>query len=176
MGSGVKRLSRVEVLVLAQLRRGPAHGYAILSGLQEQLGGWEIKSGTLYPALKRLVQRGLIKGKKVRQEDRPDAIEYQLTAKGQKVLTHALRHLGDEMHKQDSFWYFLSDTTRGETTHFVFDKVMENQSPIGFAYMKRSCCSPTCSGKSLEFLKQYKKYLLGELDWVNKHLKELKDE
>jgi DNA-binding PadR family transcriptional regulator len=164
----------VEVLVLAQLRRGPAHGYAILSGLQEELGGWEIKSGTLYPALRRLVKRGLIKGRKVRQEDRPDAIEYQLTSKGQKVLTHALRHLGDEMHKQDSFWFFLSDSTRGETTQALFDQVMEKRSPIGFAYMKRSSCSPNCGGKSLEFLMKYKEYLQGELDWVEKHLIALK--
>jgi len=173
MGPEGRRLSRVEVLILAQLRRKPAHGYAILSGLQEQLGGWEIKSGTLYPALRRLVHRGLIKGKKVYQEDRPDAIEYQLTEKGQKVLTHALLHLGDEMHKQDSFWFFLSDSTRGETTQVLFDQVMENRSPIGFAYMKRSC-SPKCSGKNLEFLMQYKEHLLEELDWVNKHLSELK--
>lgn len=176
MGRRGRRLSRVEILVLAQLRRKPAHGYAILSGLEEQLGGWKIKSGTLYPALRRLVHRGLIKGKKVLQEDRPDAIEYQLTAKGQKILTHALQTLGNEMHKQDSFWYFLSDSTRGETTQILLDQVMENRSPIGFAYMKQSCCSPTCSGKSLEFLGKYKEYLLGELKWVDKHLKGLKDE
>jgi PadR family transcriptional regulator PadR len=175
MGPPGRRLSRVEVLVLAQLRRGPAHGYAILSGLQDQLGGREIKSGTLYPALRRLVHRGLIKGKKVQQEDRPDAIEYQLTDKGQKVLTHALMHLGDEMQKQDNFWFFLSDSTRGETTKFLFDTVMENQSPIGFAYMRRSFCSPTCEGKNLEYLLRYKEYLQGELEWVNRHLKELKE-
>lgn len=174
MGRRGRRLSRVEILVLAQLRRKPAHGYAILSGFEEQLGGWKIKSGTLYPALRRLVHRGLIKGKKVLQEERPDAIEYQLTAKGQKILTHALQTLGNEMHKQDSFWYFLSDSTRGETTQILFDQVMENRSPIGFAYMKRSC-SPTCSGKNLKFLTQYKEHLLEELDWVNKHLDELKD-
>ena len=174
MGSRGRRLSRVEVLVLAQLRRGPAHGYAILSGLQEQLGGWQIKSGTLYPALRRLVNRGLIKGKKVQQEDRPDAIEYQLTPKGQKVLTHALMHLGDDMRKQDSFWFFLSDSTRGETTKALFDHVVESRSPSGFAYIKRSYCTPKCEGKNLDFLLQYKEYLQGELAWVDKHLKELK--
>ena len=176
MGPRGHRLSRVEILVLAQLRRGPSHGYAILSGLQEELGGWKLKSGTLYPALRRLLHRGLIKGRKVRQEERPDAIEYQLTAKGQKILTHALQTLGSEMHKQDSFWFFLSDSTRGETTKILFDQVMENRSPIGFAYMKQSCCTPTCNGKSVEFLKKYKEHLLGELEWVNKHLEGLKDE
>ncbi|MGY5879924.1 MAG: PadR family transcriptional regulator [Candidatus Thorarchaeota archaeon] len=175
LGQRGRSLSRVEILILAQLRRKPAHGYAILSGLEEQLGGWKIKSGTLYPALRRLVHRGLIKGKKVLQEERPDAIEYQLTAKGQKILTHVLQTLGNEMHKQDSFWFFLSDSTRGETTQILFDQVMENRSPTGFAYMKRSC-SPTCSGKNLKFLKQYKEHLLEELDWVNKHLAELKDD
>jgi DNA-binding PadR family transcriptional regulator len=175
MGPPGHRLSRVEILVLAQLRRGPAHGYAILAGLREQLGGWKIESGTLYPALRRLVHRELIRGKKVLQEDRPDAIEYQLTSKGQKVLSYALQHLGGEMQKQDSFWFFLSDSTRGETTKILYDQVMESRSPIGFAYMRQSCCSPTCNGKSLEFLLHYKEYLQGELEWVNKHLKVLKD-
>jgi len=176
MGTHGSRLSRVEILVLAQLRRRPAHGYAILSGLQEELGGRKIKSGTLYPALRRLVHRGFIKGKKLRQEDRPDAIEYQLTAKGQKVLTYALRTLGSEMHKQDRFWHFLGESTRGETTRIVFEQIMKSQSPIGFAALKRTCCTPTCNGKGIEFLEQYKEYLQNELEWVSKRLQDLKDD
>ena len=175
MGSQGHRLSRVEVLILAQLRRGPAHGYAILAGLREELGGWRIESGTLYPALRRLVQRDLIKGKRISQDERPDAIEYQLTAKGQKVLSIALQTLGSEMHKQDKFWHFLGESTRGETTGIIFEHIMKNQSPIGFAAMKRNCCTPTCSRKGLEFLKQYKEYLQNELEWVNQRLQALKD-
>lgn len=175
MGPPGHRLSRVEVLVLAQLRRGPAHGYAILAGLREQLGGWKIESGTLYPALHRLVQRELIKGKKISQDERPDAIEYQLTAKGQKVLSFALQTLGSEMHKQDRFWHFLGESTRGETTGILFKQIMKSQSPIGFAAFKQTCCTPTCNGKGLEFLEQYKEYLQKELEWVNKRLKALND-
>ncbi|MHA2302687.1 MAG: PadR family transcriptional regulator [Candidatus Thorarchaeota archaeon] len=109
MGPPRKSISRVELLILAQLRQAPAHGYAILSGLKEQLG-MLLKSGTLYPALRRLSKRGLIKGKRVRQEVRPDAIEYVITPRGEKVLTRVLQHMGGEMHMQDKFWllFFLT--------------------------------------------------------------------
>jgi DNA-binding PadR family transcriptional regulator len=176
MGPPGKRLSRVEIIVLAQLREGPAHGYAILSDLRLKLGGWKIESGTLYPALRRLVERGLIKGRHLPQDERPDAIEYQLTPKGQKILSMALRTLGSEMQMQDHFWHFLGGAVRGDTTTILIDQVMRNRSPIGFAVMKQTCCGKNRIDESLEFLKQYKDYLQNELNWVSKQLEDLKEE
>ena len=176
MGPPGKRLSRVEIIVLAQLRRGPAHGYAILSDLRIQLGGWKIESGTLYPALRRLVERGFIKGRRLPQDERPDAIEYQLTPKGQKILSMALRTLGSEMQMQDHFWHFLGGAARGDTATLLIDQVTRSRSPIGFAVMKQTCCGKNQIGESLEFLKQYKEYLQNELDWVNKRLEDIKEE
>jgi PadR family transcriptional regulator PadR len=176
MGPQGKRLSRVEIIVLAQLRRGPAHGYAILSILRGQLGGWRIESGTLYPALRRLVERGLIKGRRLPQDERPDAIEYQLTPKGEKILSMALRTLGSEMQMQDHFWHFLSGAARGDTATILIDQVTRNRSPIGFAVMKQTCCGKNRIGESLEFLREYKNYLQNELDWVSKRLENLKEE
>jgi DNA-binding PadR family transcriptional regulator len=170
-----KRLSRVEILVLAQLRREPAHGYAILGHLREQ-AGWKVESGTLYPALRRLVERGLIKGHRLPQDDKPDAIEYQLTPKGQKVLSLALQTLGSEMHMQDQFLHFLSGAARADTASILFNQVIRNPSPIGFAVMKHTCCGGTCSEQNLEFLVEYKEYLQKELQWVNKRLENLKNE
>jgi len=174
IGPPEERLSRVEALILAQLRRGPAHGYAILAGLTEQLGGWKLQSGTLYPALKRLEHRGLIKGKKVPQDERPDAIEYRLTKEGEKVLTRALQTLGREMHMQDRFWVFLGASARGKTTQILIDQAKRHRSPIGFAAMKHAWCSPSCGVKHAEFLKDYREYLQNELEWVNQRLDELK--
>jgi DNA-binding PadR family transcriptional regulator len=176
MGPPGKRLSRVEIIILAQLRGGPAHGYAILSDLRVQLGGWRIESGTLYPALRRLVERGLIKGRILPQDERPDAIEYQLTPKGQKVLSMALRTLGSEMQMQDHFWHFLGGAARGDTATLLINQVTRNRSPIGFAVMKQSCCGKNRVDQSLEFLKEYKDYLQKELDWVSKRLENLNEE
>jgi len=173
MGPPGKRLSRVEILILAQLRRQPAHGYAILAHIREQ-AGWEIESGTLYPALRRLVERGLIKGKRLEQDERPDAIEYQLTPKGERVLSIALQTLGTEMYKQDQFWHFLGGAVRGDTTSILFNQVMKRPSSIGFAIVKHSCCASNQPHETVEFLQQYKEYLQNELEWVDKKLTELK--
>lgn len=44
---------------LALLTRGPAHGYALIDGLAD-LGLPDVRSGTLYPLLRRLDEAGLV--------------------------------------------------------------------------------------------------------------------
>ncbi|MHA1925201.1 MAG: PadR family transcriptional regulator [Candidatus Thorarchaeota archaeon] len=175
MGPPRKSISRVELLILAQLRQGPAHGYAILSGLKEQLG-MMLKSGTLYPALRRLSRRGLIKGKRVRQEVRPDAIEYALTQRGEKVLTRVLQHMGGEMHMQDKFWGFLGEAARGETATILIDHAKRHKSPIAFAALKRAGWAPGRFAMREDFLREYREYLKNELTWVSQRLGELESE
>ncbi|MFW9966340.1 MAG: PadR family transcriptional regulator [Candidatus Thorarchaeota archaeon] len=175
MGPPRKSISRVELLILAQLRQGPSHGYAILSGLKEQLG-MLLKSGTLYPALRRLSKRGLIKGKRVRQDVRPDAIEYSLTQRGEEVLTRVLQHMGGEMQIQDRFWGFLGGAARGETATIIFDHAKRHRSPIAFAALKKAGWAPGRFAIREDFLKEYREYLESELAWVNQRLGELEIE
>src|SRR5258705_6174697 len=53
----------LETLVLSALRRGDAHGFEILRRLTEAgSGALRLKEGSLYPALYRLEQAGLIAG------------------------------------------------------------------------------------------------------------------
>ncbi|MBQ0868033.1 PadR family transcriptional regulator [Streptomyces smyrnaeus] len=50
-------------LLLAVLEPGPLHGYAIITAVQERSGGaLELRTGTVYPALKRLERLGLLAG------------------------------------------------------------------------------------------------------------------
>ena len=50
-------------LLLASLEAGPRHGYAIMEALRAGSGGqFDLPTGTIYPALRRLEQAGLIKG------------------------------------------------------------------------------------------------------------------
>lgn len=51
----------VDLLVLAILLRGPAHGYAIIDALRVKSGGqFDLPEGTIYPALYRLEQAGYL--------------------------------------------------------------------------------------------------------------------
>lgn len=50
-------------LLLATLEDGPCHGYAIIEALRQATGGQlDMATGTIYPALRRLEQSGLIAG------------------------------------------------------------------------------------------------------------------
>jgi DNA-binding PadR family transcriptional regulator len=51
----------LDVLVLAALRDGPAHGYAVIEELgRRSSGAFELAEGTLYPVLHRLEADGLL--------------------------------------------------------------------------------------------------------------------
>ena len=59
MSSHVK--GSLDLLLMGVLRRGPAHGYAIISVLRERSGGeFDVAEGTIYPALHRLERAGLV--------------------------------------------------------------------------------------------------------------------
>jgi DNA-binding PadR family transcriptional regulator len=51
----------LDLLLMGVLRRGPAHGYAIIAALRERSDGdFDLAEGTIYPALHRLEAAGLI--------------------------------------------------------------------------------------------------------------------
>jgi PadR family transcriptional regulator PadR len=53
----------LDALLLAALEDGPRHGYAVIEALRENTGGQlDLPTGTIYPALRRLEQAGLIAG------------------------------------------------------------------------------------------------------------------
>lgn len=50
-------------MLLAALEDGPRHGYAVIEHLREASGGrLDLPTGTIYPALHRLEQAGLVEG------------------------------------------------------------------------------------------------------------------
>jgi PadR family transcriptional regulator, regulatory protein PadR len=80
----------LELLLLAAIQPGPAHGYAIAETLRARSkGAFDLPEGTLYPALHRLEHAGLLASRWSEVNGRRRRV-YQLTAKGQKSL--ASRH------------------------------------------------------------------------------------
>jgi len=53
----------LDALLLAALEDGPRHGYAVIESLRESTSGrLDLPTGTIYPALHRLEEAGLIAG------------------------------------------------------------------------------------------------------------------
>ena len=88
---------------------GPLHGYAIASRLEQVSGGaLQLNMGTLYPALMRLEQRGLLRGTWGTTESNRKARFYGLTAAGH-------RELGKEKQAWDRMAAIMHRLLRGDT-------------------------------------------------------------
>jgi transcriptional regulator len=78
----------LDLLVLQTLDTlGALHGYAIAARLEQVSdGALQLNMGTLYPALMRLEQRGLLRGTWGTTDTRRQARFYALTAAGRRQL------------------------------------------------------------------------------------------
>jgi DNA-binding PadR family transcriptional regulator len=72
-------------LILGSLAGGPKHGYAIVQDVAEQ-AGITMGPGTLYGALARLEEHGLVEALPGEERRRP----YRLTAAGAQALSQRL--------------------------------------------------------------------------------------
>jgi PadR family transcriptional regulator PadR len=87
---------------------GPLHGYAVAARLEQVSGGaLQLNMGTLYPALMRLEQRGLLKGKWGTTDANRRARFYALTAAG-------ARELAKERQSWDRMAAIMNTLLRGE--------------------------------------------------------------
>ena len=82
------RFAEPSLLILVSLSDGPKHGYAIMQDVERGTGR-PMGAGTLYAALARLEEQGLIEPLPPVDRRRP----YRLTALGATVLSDQLRDL-----------------------------------------------------------------------------------
>jgi len=84
----IGRFSDPAVLILASLAGGEKHGYAMMADIQDA-AGVHLGAGTLYGAIARLEQYGLIEALPVDERRRP----YRLTLQGVAFLRQYLTSL-----------------------------------------------------------------------------------
>jgi PadR family transcriptional regulator, regulatory protein PadR len=76
----------LDLLLLSVLADGPAHGYAVIAALRERSGEeLTLPEGTVYPALHRLEEAGLLRSSWAEQAGRRRRL-YELTARGASAL------------------------------------------------------------------------------------------
>jgi PadR family transcriptional regulator PadR len=77
----------LDMIVLAALASGPAHGYAVIEEIRRRSGkAFDLPEGTIYPALHRLEQGGLLSSHWVTAESGRRRRVYALTRKGDRAL------------------------------------------------------------------------------------------
>src|SRR6185437_12638444 len=96
----------IEILLLANLRRGPRHGYELkkaIEGVTADL--FPLSNSLLYPALRRFEEMGAVQREVVPQEGKPDRHLYRLTDRGLEVMLGLLRDFPPEVARHDNeFW------------------------------------------------------------------------
>ena len=102
----------LESAILGLLHDSPMHGYELRKRLNLQLGSFRALSyGSLYPALKSLVARGLITGSDPQQAPahglagKRARIVYQLTAEGKEQFQHVLASSGPAAWEDENFGF-----------------------------------------------------------------------
>ena len=77
----------LDLLILKAVSLGPLYGYGILLRIEQiSQGALLIEQGALYPALYRLVHRGMLKARWNKSENNRRTKFYELTSAGRKRL------------------------------------------------------------------------------------------
>jgi PadR family transcriptional regulator, regulatory protein PadR len=85
----------LDVLILRTLSWRPLHGYGISRWIREHSGEvFRVEEGALYPALRRLEERGLIEGEWAVTETGREAKYYTLTPQGRQRMRAEVRDWG----------------------------------------------------------------------------------
>jgi len=85
----------LDVLILKTVSWGPLHGYAISRTIRSATAEvFRVEEGALYPALRRLEKKGLLKSEWATTETGRDARFYELTREGKAALRRDVRDWG----------------------------------------------------------------------------------
>ena len=77
----------LDMIVLAALAGGPAHGYAVIEAIKRKSGqAFDLPEGTIYPALHRLEEAGLLAGRWLTAESGRRRRVYTVTRRGEREL------------------------------------------------------------------------------------------
>jgi PadR family transcriptional regulator len=87
--SGDMMQGTLDMLILKTLVLGPAHGHTIAYAIESTSGDiLQVEHGSLYPALHRLEEKGLVASFWGTSENNRKAKYYRITPEGRKKLAH----------------------------------------------------------------------------------------
>ncbi|KAA3647686.1 MAG: PadR family transcriptional regulator [Chloroflexi bacterium] len=87
-------LTETTFLILVSIAKRPIHGYGIINDVMAVTDGRvELSAGTLYGALKRMLENGWIVRDEVDRKKPRERIEYRISRKGRSVLNAEIARL-----------------------------------------------------------------------------------
>ncbi len=182
-------ISPVQFLILLTLARREqgTHGYDILRLMKCGFRGrWVPKSGTLYPALDRLIDNGLVEKREIKQSEttpssKDRTFRYTITEEGKEVVNEALERVPDPFRVIGPYWRYVARHAPPKF-HKSFKDSMSRHGLWGRLWAGYVLAghwgieTPKNREEELRQLETYKQQLNEELETVKKKLKKLRDE
>jgi len=114
------KISPLQFLLLVQLEASPKYGYEMLKSIKEEFEGvWELKTGTLYPALRSLEKRGLL------ETQTQEGVDfYHITDKGRIFLQQIGLHQETQMRFSSRFLTAMAKWMSPELKRHVLNSVI----------------------------------------------------
>ena len=175
MGAGMLgrwRVSHLQFLILLQLMQGPRYGYEMLKDLREQFSGvWEPKTGTIYPALRRLEARGFVK-----TERREDMDFYELTEGGRELLKQIGGRLESDLKFAHRYFRFATQLMPSSIKYRMLNmmRVLSEEDVMPPIFIENFLDKDMNGAMKLEVLESIRTHLENRLEAVERMLKGLK--
>lgn len=140
----------VRTICLGLLTRGPATGYEIKKQFED--GGYghfvEASFGSIYPALSRLTDEGLVKVRDEPQDKRPDRKVYSITRAGRESFVDALMApLQEDRHRSPfAFAMLFSHLLPAERVRALLDSYIAEKEAV-LARMHAPAAAPRTEGE-----------------------------
>ncbi|MFX1465896.1 MAG: PadR family transcriptional regulator [Promethearchaeota archaeon] len=168
---------------MARKERG-AHGYAILRLMKCGFHGrWIPKSGTLYPALDRLVDSGLVEKQEIKESEtsistKDRTYHYIITDKGKKTVNEALEEFPESFRGPSPFWhYVIRHAPQKFQKSTNWRKHLIGRLLPGYVLTEQfSIENEQNRDEELQWLETYKQQLQEELEKIDDKLKKIKEE
>ncbi len=166
------QVSHLQFLILLQLMQGPRYGYEILKDLREQFSGvWEPKTGTIYPALRRLEARGFVK-----TERKEDMDFYELTEGGKELLKQIGEKLESDLKFAHRYFMFAIQLMPSTIKYSMLNtmRVLAEEDvmpPISIEHFLDDDMSSTAKLEVLESVRIHLKNRLEDVERMTENLK-----
>ncbi len=132
------KISPMQLVIMLVLTERPMYGYEVLKELRDHFEGvWTPQTGSIYPALKRLAESGL-----VRSEPRDGTDYYSLTDEGTAWVQEMLSHAPKDIRLLSKYFELLGRTAgrlhiEGEEPPGRFSEEFEKEGDMDAAERER---------------------------------------
>jgi DNA-binding PadR family transcriptional regulator len=137
------QVTLTECAVLGLLTRGERSGYDLLKTVERSVGFfWTPAKSQLYALLPKLVERGLLKARRVAQDKRPDKTLYRITPAGRRALREGLEQASPAVDRNPfELRVFFGDHMRPDAVRRMIE-ARRDQNRAHLAVLEEIECDP----------------------------------